>query len=219
MRPLYGFIPRLYAPPRTLTRQSFGPSPAANATTGTFGLSNRMSTSSGPQSSLASSKLANGAAEEARKANGGQEEQALPDEGHRQHHPTKSTSPAPENATSSAPAADNASTDSSQPRPQQQPGQPLALPPLPELPTSGNSAGAPPTTVLDLGGQQGGGASTKLDHLGPLVVHQDGTMSRINNWGEMTEIERQNTLRILGKRNQIRLATLRDGAGGEGQRG
>ncbi|KAL1851692.1 hypothetical protein Daus18300_012441 [Diaporthe australafricana] len=53
------------------------------------------------------------------------------------------------------------------------------------------------------------GKPISLDHLGPTVVHKDGTLSRINNWGEMTEIERQNTLRILVKRNQVRLGALR----------
>ncbi|KAK8094194.1 hypothetical protein PG997_000879 [Apiospora hydei] len=55
-----------------------------------------------------------------------------------------------------------------------------------------------------------GGEGLKLDHLGPLVVHQDGTMSRIGNWAEMSELERENTLRIIGKRNQQRLKKLRE---------
>ncbi|KAI1769123.1 hypothetical protein GGR53DRAFT_227309 [Hypoxylon sp. FL1150] len=54
-----------------------------------------------------------------------------------------------------------------------------------------------------------GGDGVKLDHLGPLVVNEDGTMSRIANWTEMAEIERQNTLRILGKRNKLRLDALK----------
>lgn len=45
--------------------------------------------------------------------------------------------------------------------------------------------------------------------MGPLVVNKDGTLSRISNWDKMAEIERQNTLRILGKRNQLRLDGLR----------
>ncbi|KAF2439337.1 hypothetical protein P171DRAFT_338229, partial [Karstenula rhodostoma CBS 690.94] len=49
----------------------------------------------------------------------------------------------------------------------------------------------------------------KLDHLGPMVVNRDGTLSRIGNWEQMTEMERRNTLRVLGKRNQLRLDTLR----------
>ena len=55
------------------------------------------------------------------------------------------------------------------------------------------------------------GKPISLDHMGPMVVHKDGTLSRISNWGEMTEIERQNTLRILVKRNQVRLGALRQG--------
>ena len=50
----------------------------------------------------------------------------------------------------------------------------------------------------------------KLDHLGPMVVNRDGTLSRIANWQNMADIERQNTLRILGKRNQLRLNALKD---------
>ncbi|KAF2258336.1 hypothetical protein CC78DRAFT_479039 [Lojkania enalia] len=53
------------------------------------------------------------------------------------------------------------------------------------------------------------GSAVKLDHLGPMVVNRDGTLSRIANWEHMTEIERQNTLRILGKRNQLRMEALK----------
>lgn len=92
------------------------------------------------------------------------------------------------------------------------PAQPAAQPestankaqplPLPEPPKDGN--------IIDLNVN---GEGVKLDHLGPLVVNQDGTMSRISNWPEMSEIERENTLRILGKRNQLRLGKLREDAG------
>lgn len=60
------------------------------------------------------------------------------------------------------------------------------------------------TTTLEMDGK-----AVALDHLGPMVVGRDGTISRIANWGEMAEIERQNTLRILTKRNKVRLAALR----------
>jgi hypothetical protein len=76
-------------------------------------------------------------------------------------------------------------------------GAPLPLPAPP-------ADGADVTRTLDV---NGGGV--RLDHLGPLVVNQDGTMSRIANWAEMSQIERDNTLRVLGKRNQLRLKTLR----------
>ncbi|KAK3298006.1 uncharacterized protein B0H64DRAFT_393608 [Chaetomium fimeti] len=57
-----------------------------------------------------------------------------------------------------------------------------------------------------------------------MVVNRDGTVSRIGNWHEMSGIERQNTLRILGKRNQLRLGNLRAGraadlAPGDGEGG
>lgn len=59
------------------------------------------------------------------------------------------------------------------------------------------------------------GSGVKLDHLGPLVVNKDGSLSRIANWDKMAEIERQNTLRILGKRNQLRLDSLKSEGKGE----
>ncbi|KAL1943415.1 hypothetical protein VTO73DRAFT_4490 [Trametes versicolor] len=46
----------------------------------------------------------------------------------------------------------------------------------------------------------------KFDHLGPVVVNKDGTLSRIANWESMTPIEKERTLRILVARNQVRLA-------------
>lgn len=67
------------------------------------------------------------------------------------------------------------------------------------------SDGQPKQLRLDLGAD--GGVS--LDHLGPMVVNVDGTLSRIGNWEQMTEIERKNTLRVLGKRNKERLEKLR----------
>ncbi|KIX93951.1 uncharacterized protein Z520_10288 [Fonsecaea multimorphosa CBS 102226] len=66
---------------------------------------------------------------------------------------------------------------------------PLALPAPQDAPTS---ATEPPQSTF------------KLDALGPLVINSDGTLSRIHNWAEMTELERERTLRILGKRNQLR---------------
>ncbi|KAL1872202.1 hypothetical protein Plec18167_006805 [Paecilomyces lecythidis] len=82
-------------------------------------------------------------------------------------------------------------------------GSPLALPPADE--------GA---QKLDVSGS---GGSVKLDHLGPLVVNQDGTLSRISNWDKMTEIEKKNTLRVLGKRNQQRMDALK-AANNEGEK-
>ncbi|KAJ9192156.1 hypothetical protein DTO021D3_5543 [Paecilomyces variotii] len=80
---------------------------------------------------------------------------------------------------------------------------PLALPPAEE-----------DTQKLDVSGS---GSSVKLDHLGPLVVNRDGTLSRIANWDKMTEIEKKNTVRILGKRNQLRRDAL-NAANNEGEK-
>ncbi|KAK2742267.1 hypothetical protein FQN55_007936 [Onygenales sp. PD_40] len=55
-----------------------------------------------------------------------------------------------------------------------------------------------------------GGATMSFGELGPVVVNVDGSLSRVGNWGAMSEIERANTLRILGKRNQERLRVLRE---------
>eukprot|EP00439_Symbiodinium_sp_Y106_P013295 s7788_g1.t3 len=52
------------------------------------------------------------------------------------------------------------------------------------------------------------GNPVKMDRLGPLVINTDGSIARINKWHEMTEHEQTNTLRVLGKRNKMRLAKL-----------
>ncbi|KAJ4400261.1 hypothetical protein N0V91_008826 [Didymella pomorum] len=74
------------------------------------------------------------------------------------------------------------------------------------LPLPEPSSDASHATQLDVNG-----SGVKLDHLGPLVVNKDGSLSRIANWDKMAEIEKQNTLRILGKRNQLRLDGLKSG--------
>ncbi|TLD10158.1 hypothetical protein PgNI_05578 [Pyricularia grisea] len=105
--------------------------------------------------------------------------------------------------------ADIKSTTNSNPAPKQggdgveQQHKPLPLPPTPDQSTTANDG------VKQLNAQ---GGSVSFDHLGPIVVNQDGTMSRVANWPNMTQIERENTLRILGKRNQLRLAALRKAA-------
>ncbi|EEY19559.1 conserved hypothetical protein [Verticillium alfalfae VaMs.102] len=74
------------------------------------------------------------------------------------------------------------------------PTAPLALPS-----TESTSDGS---TNLTLGG------TVSMDALGPVVVNVNGTLSRINNWAEMNEIEKENTLRVLGKRNRQRREAL-----------
>ncbi|KAJ6282457.1 hypothetical protein J3E71DRAFT_379837 [Bipolaris maydis] len=103
------------------------------------------------------------------------------------------------------------STKTQQPDPQKPPqDQDQASTSAAPLPLPSPSTATDTTTQLNVDGQ-----AVKLDHLGPLVVNKDGTLSRIANWESMAEIERQNTLRILVKRNQVRLGALR----GEEQQG
>jgi hypothetical protein len=75
--------------------------------------------------------------------------------------------------------------------------EPLALP----AEAANPSAAGAETVEVD-------GLPVKLDSLGPMVVNKDGTLSRITNWPEMTEPERQKTLRIIAKRNKKRLDAL-----------
>ena len=100
-------------------------------------------------------------------------------------------------SNSSAPAEEQ---QQQQPEPSDNnaPKAPLALP---EAPSN--------ATQLDM---STGGTTVSLDHLGPMVVNVDGTMSRIANWDKMAEIEKKNTLRIIGKRNKDRLAALKAAA-------
>ncbi|KOS20574.1 hypothetical protein ESCO_005459 [Escovopsis weberi] len=91
----------------------------------------------------------------------------------------------------------------------------LPAPPLPE--DANANANAPPATArLDL---SAGATTVRLDALGPMVVNQDGTISRISNWAKMSEIEQTNTLRIIGKRNKTRLEVLRRAQGADSQDG
>lgn len=135
--------------------------------------------------------------------------------------PGASTSPGPSNTPSrgveppAGGAAPASSASESQTDGSQQPESPAKpLPALPGLPSpdSSSSTSNPNdgTKTVHVNGQ-----AVALDNLGPMVVGRDGTISRIGNWHEMTEFERQNTLRILGKRNQLRLANLRAGRGAD----
>lgn len=68
----------------------------------------------------------------------------------------------------------------------------------------------PPKSDSDAPQLEVGGEGVTLDHLGPLVVNKDGSLSRIANWETMSERERKNTLRVLKKRNQLRLEELKN---------
>ena len=52
--------------------------------------------------------------------------------------------------------------------------------------------------------------SLKFDNLGAIIVNNDGTMSRIDNWHDMTEREQQNTVRLIAKRNKNRREKLQN---------
>ncbi|KAM3490426.1 hypothetical protein MY3957_006299 [Beauveria namnaoensis] len=82
------------------------------------------------------------------------------------------------------------------------------------LPAPGDAAGSDSIT-LDVSGE---GSTVKLAALGPLVVNVDGTVARIANWKEMTAVERETTVRMVGRRNEKRLDALRK-QNGEEQKG
>jgi len=73
----------------------------------------------------------------------------------------------------------------------------LSLPPTSEAPSAEQNS----TAAINVNGK-----TVPLDHLGPMVINTDGTVSRITNWQEMTDDERARTLRVLVKRNRVRLA-------------
>ncbi|KAJ3574061.1 hypothetical protein NP233_g2035 [Leucocoprinus birnbaumii] len=72
------------------------------------------------------------------------------------------------------------------------------LPPPSSDESSSTSKSATQITV-------GGDAISLVDELGPTVVNSDGTLSRIANWSSMTSEERERIVRVLGKRNKLRL--------------
>ncbi|KAK3823822.1 MAG: hypothetical protein J3R72DRAFT_497087 [Linnemannia gamsii] len=76
--------------------------------------------------------------------------------------------------------------------------------PILALPAPGDVSSAGGIPTLEVNGQD-----IKLDLLGPVVVNENGTLSRIDNWHEMADIEKANVRRILLKRNESRLARLR----------
>lgn len=118
----------------------------------------------------------------------------------RQSHTMSNSTPDTNNPKSTEPESDSNSNTDKQAQEQGQQGQEHLY--LPE--TASTSEDQPKQLRLDLGAD--GGVS--LDHLGPMVVNVDGTLSRIGNWEQMTENEKKNTLRILGKRNKQRLEAL-----------
>lgn len=59
-------------------------------------------------------------------------------------------------------------------------------------------------TRLEVSGSGDIKQTISFDDIGPLVINKDGTLSRIHNWAQMTEPERERTVRVLGKRNMLR---------------
>ena len=54
------------------------------------------------------------------------------------------------------------------------------------------------------------GDTVALDDLGPIIVNDDCTMRRIENWPRMTDRERRGTQKRVSERNAARLAKCRD---------
>ncbi|KAF9542636.1 hypothetical protein EC957_001770 [Mortierella hygrophila] len=107
-------------------------------------------------------------------------------------------------STSQQPPAEPTATNNTNDQTEEQ-NEDSSSKPVLALPAPGDfssmTSGAP---SLEVNGQD-----IKLDLLGPVVVNEDGTMSRIDNWHEMADIEKANVRRILLKRNNIRLERLR----------
>ncbi|TFY83467.1 hypothetical protein EWM64_g548 [Hericium alpestre] len=78
------------------------------------------------------------------------------------------------------------------------------IPPLVDYASGFVSNEAAQVPKLDVSNE--GLASMKYDAMGPLVVNSDGTVSRITNWPNMTELERERTMKVLIARNKLRLA-------------
>ncbi|VDC02249.1 unnamed protein product [Peniophora sp. CBMAI 1063] len=87
-------------------------------------------------------------------------------------------------------------------------GPSLALPAPADPSTEPRTDGIGDKAQMDVDGK-----SVPLDHLGPMIINTDGTISRITNWLDMTEDERKRTLRLLVKRNRVRLATQKPEGG------
>ena len=51
----------------------------------------------------------------------------------------------------------------------------------------------------------------KLEDLGPLIINADGTMSRINNWKDLSDIEKSRFKRVI-ERNERRRQKLNEEA-------
>lgn len=57
-----------------------------------------------------------------------------------------------------------------------------------------------------------GESCVKLDALGPIVLNTDGTMGRIANWANFTDIEKSQAIRLISARNKKRKEVLKNAA-------
>jgi hypothetical protein len=73
-------------------------------------------------------------------------------------------------------------------------------PPLLGLPSGDGSSSSESTTHKLVLGE----GYSLYDKMGPLVINDDGSTRRIANWDVLTLREKQNTLRVLSRRNKVR---------------
>ena len=52
------------------------------------------------------------------------------------------------------------------------------------------------------------GDTMRLDELGPIILNEDGTISRITNWDELTQREKDKTFKMIARRNAERAKVL-----------
>lgn len=52
------------------------------------------------------------------------------------------------------------------------------------------------------------GGTLQLDHLGPIVINKDGTLSRVQNWDSLAPIEQERAKAKIIKRNKERREIL-----------
>uniref|UniRef100_A0A6U2YS01 Uncharacterized protein n=1 Tax=Lotharella globosa TaxID=91324 RepID=A0A6U2YS01_9EUKA len=65
-----------------------------------------------------------------------------------------------------------------------------------------------PKDAKTIPGLEAGGDALKFDKLGPMVLNNDGTISRITNWDKMTDREKETTYKIISRRNKARREKL-----------
>ncbi|KAJ9109365.1 hypothetical protein QFC21_000695 [Naganishia friedmannii] len=69
--------------------------------------------------------------------------------------------------------------------------EPLALPPPPSEETQRRTLNVQEENKV------------ALDELGPLIVNSDGTLSRIQNWQSLSDVEKERMIRLVVKRRNV----------------